>query len=262
MFDFHMHTKVSFDGRDSAENMLSAAEKAGLREICFTDHIDYDPLRPDHILRFETADYNRAYDHLQSDTVKIRRGFEFGMLKGNADVLKQDLQRRHFDFVIGSAHFADGLDPYFEPFWEGKTMDQAELCYLEEVLGCVQAHDDFDVLGHLTFISKAWANPVKRPIEYDRYRQIVDEILKTLVCKDKGLELNTSGKDPCGVFLPSVDYLRRFKELGGRIVTVGSDAHNAERVGQYCLEACQIVTEIFGYVCTFENRQPVFHKSY
>lgn len=262
MFDFHVHTTVSYDGHDTAEAMLAAAEKAGLREICFTDHIDYDPLEPDHILRFDTADYNRAYDHLRSDTVKIRRGFEFGMLADNADVLKQDIQRRAFDFVIGSAHFADGLDPYFDPFWEGKTIDQAEQCYLEQVLACVQAHDDFDVLGHLTFISKAWANPIKRPVIYDTYRQIVDEILKTLVRKDKGLEINTSGKDPCGVFLPSVDYLHRFKELGGRIVTVGSDAHNAERVGQYCQEACRLVIDIFGYVCTFENRQPVFHKSY
>ena len=260
MFDFHMHTTVSYDGHDRPEDMLAAAERAGLREICFTDHIDYDPRDPGHMIRFETSDYNNAYDNLQSDTVKIRRGFEFGMLADNADVLKKDIQRRHFDFVIGSAHFADGLDPYFAPFWEGKTIDQAELCYLEQVLACVQAHDDFDVLGHLTFISKAWANPVKRSILYDSYRQVVDEIFKTLIRKDKGLECNTSGKDPCGVFLPSVDYLYRFKELGGKIVTVGSDAHNAERVGQYCREACRIVTDIFGYVCTFEDRRPVFHK--
>lgn len=260
MFDFHMHTSVSYDSHARPEDMLVAAERAGLREICFTDHIDYDPLDPNHYLRFETEDYNKAYDHLQSDTVKIRRGFEFGMLADNVDALKKDILRRPFDYVIGSAHFADGLDPYFDPFWEGKTMDQAEQCYLEEVLACVQAHDDFDALGHLTFISKAWANPTKRPILYDSYRQIVDEILKTLVRKDKGLEFNTSGKDPCGVFLPSIDYLQRFKELGGKIVTVGSDAHNAERVGQYCHEACRIVTDIFGYVCTFEERRPVFHK--
>lgn len=260
MFDFHMHTMVSYDSHEKPEAMLAAAEQAGLQEICFTDHIDYDPLDPDRYLRFETEEYNKAYDHLQSDTVKIRRGFEFGMLADNADILKQDIRRRPFDFVIGSAHFADDLDPYFDPFWEGKTMDQAELCYLEQVLSCVQTHDDFDVLGHLTFISKAWANPTKRPVLYDTYRQIVDEILKTLVRKDKGLEFNTSGKDPCGVFLPSVDYLHRFKELGGRIVTVGSDAHNAQRVGQYCREACEIVTEIFGYVCTFEERRPIFHK--
>ena len=147
-----------------------------------------------------------------------------------------------------------------DEFWLNKTMDQAEQIYLEGVLACVQAHTDFDVLGHLTFISKAWANPVKRPIRFDLYREIADEIMKELVRKDKGMEINTSGKDPCGVFLPSKEYLLRFKELGGKIVTVGSDAHNPERVGQYCMEACRLANEIFGYVCTFENRQPIFHK--
>ena len=78
--------------------------------------------------------------------------------------------------------------------------------------------------------------------------------------KGKGLELNTSGLDRCGGFLPTPDYFRRFKELGGEIVTVGSDAHRSDRVGQYSKEACQVLKEIFGYVCTFEGRKPVFHK--
>jgi len=124
----------------------------------------------------------------------------------------------------------------------------------------VQAHDEFDVLGHLTFLSKAWANPTKRPIRYDDHREIADEIMKELVRKGKGLEINTSGFDPCGVYLPSADYLHRFKELGGEIVTVGSDAHNPERVGQYCMDACGLACEIFGHVCTFEDRKPIFHK--
>ena len=74
------------------------------------------------------------------------------------------------------------------------------------------------------------------------------------------MEINTSGVDRCGGFLPTADFFRRFKELGGEIVTIGSDSHNAERVGQYSKEACEIMKEIFGYVCTFEKRQPIFHK--
>lgn len=260
MFDYHMHTVVSYDAHNTGAEMVEAAIKAGIKEICFTDHLDYDPLDPNHNIAFDTEVYNAAYDHLYSDQVKIRTGMEFGMLADNADVMKKDLQRRHFDFVIGSAHFSDNLDPYLDQFWEGKTMKQAERCSLEQVLACVQAHDDFDVLGHLTYVSKAYANPCKRPILYDRYRDVVDEIFKVLIRKDKGIEVNTSGKDPVGVFLPSEEYLRRFKELGGRIVTVGSDAHNAERVGQYCHEACRMVADIFGYVCTFEDRKPIFHK--
>ena len=74
------------------------------------------------------------------------------------------------------------------------------------------------------------------------------------------MELNTSGMDRCGGFLPTADYFRRFKELGGEIVTIGSDAHNAKRVGQYCGRAVEMAREVFGYVCTFEDRKPVFHR--
>ena len=92
------------------------------------------------------------------------------------------------------------------------------------------------------------------------HREIIDEILKVLVRKGKGMEMNTSGVDRCGDFLPYDVYFRRFKELGGQIVTVGSDAHTASRVGQYTHRACEILKDIFGYVCTFEDRNPIFHK--
>ena len=84
--------------------------------------------------------------------------------------------------------------------------------------------------------------------------------MEELVRKDIGMEINTSGVDRTGDFLPSEAHLRRFKELGGRIVTLGSDAHDPTRVGQYAPEALAILKDVFGYVCTFQNRQPVFHK--
>jgi len=260
MFDFHMHSKVSFDGKGQPEDMVRAAENAGLREICFTDHLDYDPKASKEKFCFETQVYNAAYDNLSSDRVVIRRGMEFGMLWDNAAQLAEDLERSPFDFVIGSVHFVEGWDIYYPPFWEGKTMERAERCYLEHILDCVRAHDGFDVLGHLTYISKAWSNPTHRPVEYDLHTDLVDEIFRELIRKDKGIEVNTSGVDSCGAFLPEEVYLRRFKELGGRIVTVGSDAHAPDRVGQYCDRACRLVKDIFGYVCTFAERKPIFHK--
>lgn len=260
MFDFHMHSTVSFDGHSSGADMVEAAVNAGLQEICFTDHLDYDPLKPGNAFTFKTRDYNQAYEGLYHSKLKIRLGMEFGMLPDNPDTLSEDMKRRSFDFIIGSVHFAEKLDVYYPPYWEGKSMDEAEGRYLEEVLACVQVHNGFDVLGHLTYIAKAASNPTHRPVVFERHEDIVDAILKTIVEKGKGIEVNTSGKDRCGAYLPDIVYLKRFKELGGEIVTVGSDAHNAARVGQYCFEACQIVKDIFGYVCTFENRQPIFHK--
>ena len=260
MLDFHMHSTVSFDGHDAPEQMILAAAKNGLREICFTDHIDYDPLASEQTMIWDTETYHRAYDALTHPTVKIRRGVEFGLLPGNASQFREDLKRAEFDFVIGSVHFAENVDIYFRPYWEGKTVFEAERRYLEETLACVEAHEDFDVLGHLTYISKARAHPSPRPVPYEEHRTLVDEILRTLARKEKGMEINTSGVDRCGDFLPYGVYFQRFKDLGGRIVTVGSDAHTADRVGQYTDRACELLREIFGYVCTFDGRKPIFHK--
>lgn len=260
MFDFHMHTHVSFDGQDTALNMARAAVNVGLKEICFTDHMDYDPLDPKNILHFELEDYNKEYDSLEVPGLTIRRGFEFGMLPDNRLQFQKDIGRRNWDFVIGSVHFMDGLDVYFEEYWLDKTPYQAIFHGFEETLTCVRNHDDFDVLGHLTYLGKCSANPEKKPILYEAYREVIDEILKVLVEKGKGIECNTSGLDACGEYLPGIEFLRRFKELGGEIVTVGSDAHHANRVGQHCREAIQMVQEIFGYVCTFEGRKPQFHR--
>ncbi len=260
MFDFHMHSRVSFDGHDTGLAMAQAALKNGLKEICFTDHLDYDPLGQMGRLDFDTDAYNAEYDNLEVPGLTIRRGCEFGMDTGNVALFRQDLQRRHFDFVLGSIHFVDDLDVYFEPYWREKSVFQAERRYLEATLDAVRLHDDFDVLAHLTYIAKTKCHPAPRPVPYAEHRELIDEILKVLIARGKGLELNTSGMDRCGGFLPTADCFRRFKELGGQIVTIGSDAHTRDRVGQYAADACDIFREIFGWVCTFENRQPVFHK--
>ena len=112
----------------------------------------------------------------------------------------------------------------------------------------------------MSYICKVKGHPDPKPLYLKDNREIVDEILKILVRKGKGMEINTSGVDRCGDFLPTEEFFRRFKELGGQIITVGSDAHNAVRVGQYSDRACRMMKDIFGYVCTFENRVPIFHK--
>lgn len=258
MFDYHMHTTVSHDGHDDGVAMARAALERGLKEICFTDHIDHESGEEPMVFDFE--EYSRMYDDLEMPGLLIRRGVEFGIRPDNRDLLERDLKRRNFDFVIGSVHFVGDQDVYVEPFWQGKSVEEAYRIHLEETYRAVCAHDQFDVLGHLTFISKCRGNPKKVPVEYKKYQQTIDAILEELAKKGKGLEVNTSGIDRCGVYLPSIEYLRRFKELGGQIVTIGSDAHNTQRVGQYCFDACDMLKEIFGYVCTFEKRQPIFHK--
>ena len=260
MFDCHIHSRVSFDAEDTGENLARAAVAAGIKEICFTDHVDFDPLAQTQTMMFDVDAYSREYDHLEIPGLKIHRGMEFGLYTFNQEHLQERLRQRHYDYVLGSIHFVDDIDVYYREYWDGRTPFQAQRRFLEQTLACVQVHDGYDVLAHLTFLNKSPANPTKSPLPYDDHREIIDAILQELVKKGRGLEMNTSGVDRCGGFLPTVDYFRRFKELGGEIVTVGSDAHTANRVGQYCSDACGILKDIFGYVCTFENRQPVFHK--
>ena len=240
--------------------MIWRAAELGLKEVCFTDHIDREENGCDEMV-FDFDDYNASYSGLEIPKgLQVRYGVEYGLKPTNVEEMQVDLSRRHFDFVIGSIHLVDEYDIYLEPYWQDKSQYEAERRYFQAMLDSVQAHDDFDVLGHLTFISRVRANPTHRLITMDMHGDLIDEVLKTLVAKGKGLEINTSGVDRCGDYLPGVEFLKRFRELGGQIVTVGSDAHTASRVGQYSREACAIAKEIFGHVCTFADRKVTFHK--
>lgn len=260
MFDFHLHSRVSFDSTEAPCEIIRAAERNGLREICFTDHYDYNDNKNGHHDLFSVDDYNKEYSNLSSDLVKIRRGVEFGLTPWNRKELDELDGKLNFDFIIGSVHYAGGSDPYFKDFWEGITFDEAVDRYLSQMLTCVREHDNFDVLGHITYICKPPLNPTKANLPYRKVRDITDEILKNVISKGRGIEVNTSGVDRIGDYLPSFDYVKRYFELGGEIITVGSDSHDRSRVGQYTSDAIKLISEFSPYVCTFEGRKPIFHK--
>lgn len=261
MFDFHLHSSVSFDSSEHAFDMVKAAESLGLREICFTDHYEFSDT--DGFIAEESFDienYERVYGAIGSKSVKIGRGVEFGLTDNNQRELDELCQRLDFDFVIGSVHRVNGVDPWYAPFWEKYELYEGFEVYLTRMLDYVRAHDNFDVLGHLTHVSKCPFNVTRTPLLYKDYADVCDEIMRTLAEKGKGMEINTSGVDRVGEFLPSLEFVRRFRELGGEIITVGSDAHNTARVGQYIDGALEIAKDVFGYVCTFEKRRPIIHK--
>lgn len=260
MFDYHIHTTVSYDGHCSPEEMARAAVNAGMQEICFTDHLDYQLSVPREKTAYTPEAYRRAYCNLNVPGITIRRGAEVGLTPWNREEVHRDLAAFPYDFVLGSVHFINDADVYYPEFWVGRDFLLTERQYFEEMLSCVQLHDDFDVLGHLTYISKVKGHPSPRIIPLEDHRDVIAAIMQTLIDKGKGMEINTSGVDRCGDFLPDLPYLKLFKELGGEIVTVGSDAHTADRVGQYINDACAIARDVFGHVCTFQNRTPIFHK--
>ncbi len=260
MFDFHLHSSISHDSVCPAEKIVKRAEEIGLCEICFTEHYDFFPDINKCSVPFDLKQYNMAYDNLLSEQVKIRKGIEFSLTNWNSPQLTELLKKQKFDFVIGSVHYIESGNPYSENFWKDKTIEQALDLYFQDTYAYIKNHTDFNVLGHLTYPSKCPYNTALMPVQYKKHSDIIDEIFKDLIQKGIGLEINTSGIDSCGAFLPDKEFLKRFKELGGEIITVGSDSHNEKRVGQYSREALEMLKDIFGYVCTFEECKPVFHK--
>ncbi len=260
MFDYHLHSKLSCDSTCEPGKIVEAAERIGLREICFTDHYDFNDVFLGKGDFFTVEEYHDVYDGLESNKIKIRRGIEFGLTPWDKSQLDELLALYDFDFVIGSVHCAGGYDPYFEEYWIRSGMDKGFEKYLLHTLECVKAHHNFDVLGHLNYVCKSVYNPTKKPLQYHDYSDLCDEIMRVIVQKGIGMEINTSGVDRVGDFLPSIEFMKRFKDLGGEIVTVGSDAHDDTRVGQYIPQALEIVKEVFGYVCTFEQRKVIYHK--
>ncbi len=260
MFDYHLHSSVSFDSKCDAEEMVKAAESIGLKEICFTDHYDFnDDIEKQHDI-FDIDKYRSVYDDLRSDSVIIRRGVEFGLTPWNMGELRELLSKFDFDFVIGSVHYAGGYDPYCEEYWTHNGAWQGFEKYLLQTLECVKKHRNFDVLGHINYACKSVYNPTKKPLKYGDYSDICDEIMKTLAENGIGMEINTSGVDRVGEMLPNCDYIKRFRELGGEIITVGSDSHDGKRMGQYISEALEVAKDVFGYVNTFENRRIKYNK--
>ena len=260
MFDFHMHSKISFDSTGDPLEMIKAAEAAELKEICFTDHYDFNDVFIGQDDLFSMDEYRATYEVLKSNSVKLRRGAEFGLTPWNTAQFKEFAGGYNFDFIIGSVHCVDGYDPYFKEFWEQGGSGTAFERYLLKTLECVKVHDGFDVLGHINYVCKSEHNPTHSALKYADFSELSDEIMRTVAQKGIGMEINTSGIDRVSEPLPSLDYIKRFRELGGEIITVGSDAHDSTRVGQHIDKALDIAREVFGYVCTFEGRKPIFHK--
>ena len=258
--DYHLHTSVSFDSSATVDQMIGAAELAGLDEICVTDHFDYNDIPSMPSKRFSIESYRNAYDSTPASRVKLKRGVEAGLTPINTAEIAALSDCYPFDFIIGSVHFVGGYDPYQKEYWQDISVEEGFTKYLNGVLACARVHDSFDVLGHINYACKSPNIPVMKYSSYLDHSDLCDEIMREVIKRGKGIEINTSGVDRVGNFLPSREHIKRFRELGGEIITVGSDAHDPSRVGQYISEATEIAKNIFGYVCTFENRKPIFNK--
>ncbi|TFB21716.1 histidinol-phosphatase HisJ family protein [Filobacillus milosensis] len=260
MHDYHMHSTFSADCKAPMEKMAEAAVKQGLQSICFTDHIDYDYPDTSIVFDVDLNKYEEAYQKARRQyegKLDIRKGIELGIQPHLVKQYKDLVKANSFDFIILSMHTTDKKDLHSGRLFEGCTLDEAYEKYYSELLDCVKRFDQFSILGHIDLVTR-----YKYEDGVHHFHEVMEEIFKTIIPRGQGIEINTSGyKYYMNRLLPSKDILQLYYDMGGEIITVGSDAHRPERVGDRIDEAYELLREIgFKYVSTFKNREVEFHK--
>lgn len=262
--DYHVHTFFSTDSEALPEEHISKAIALGMKEICFTDHVDYDypPENGQKIFMIEPDKYFAELSALKdkyAGMIKIKIGVELGLNPPCDEPNKQLVKSYPFDFVIGSSHFVDGSDPYYPEYWKDKSPSECIMAYYESILRNVTLYNDYDVYGHLDYIRRYVPDKSFVYVDND-YRDILDMILKNIICKGHGIELNTRElSNGLTHFIPTISLLKRYRELGGEIITVGSDAHITKNIGYAFATARDILLNSgFKYVTCFESRMPAY----
>ncbi|MDY6349854.1 MAG: histidinol-phosphatase HisJ family protein [Selenomonas sp.] len=226
IFDSHSHTSFSADSDMTAEDALKAARARGLG-IVFTEHLDVDfPGELD--FSFDPAAYWKQYEPLRGDNLHL--GIEVGMQAGTAEASRAFVTRAPFDLVIGSVHLLRGIDIYEKECFEGREKDELYREYFRTMAEMIACHDFIDVLGHIDYIART--APYENPeLSYGAFADEIDAVLRTAVAQGVVLELNTRRLGSRRALKELAPIYARYHELGGRYVTLGSDAHGADAIG-------------------------------
>ena len=260
--DSHLHTGFSADSDTPPELQIERAVALGMPALCITDHQDFDGPPDVMDFTFDTDAYRKTLLALKEryrDRIDLRIGVELGLQTDIPTDLAAYASSTPFDFIIGSTHFCDGMDPYYPVFYEGRSEEAAYRSYFEEELKNLRAYDCFDVAGHLDFVVRYGPNK-NRDYSYEKYRDVFDEILRVIIEKGKGIECNTAGfKAGLGHPHPAEAILKRYRELGGELLTLGSDAHTPEYLAYRFDRAGELLKDCgFRYSAVFKNRKPEF----
>lgn len=264
LWDTHMHTHFSVDSEADTLKMIQSSIKAGLGGICFTDHLDLEKTQttPDRF-PLDLPGYFREMKSFQKQfdgEFPIYIGVEIGLQTYLKTLLPEIIREHPFDFVIGSSHWVNGEDPYYPEYFVGRIEDEAYREYFESILENLAVFDCFDVYGHLDYIVRYGPN-TNQYYTYEKFADVIDEILKILIQRGKGIEVNTGGfKYGLGHPNPTEDILRRYHALGGEIITIGADAHKPEHVAYDFHKIPKILADCgFRYYTVFKERKPVFY---
>ena len=264
LWDCHMHSSFSADSETPMEDMIRRAIECGLTGVCFTEHLDPDyPDTPDQLdfslnipaYRERLLGFKEAY----RDRLDIRFGIELGLQPHLEQEFHDLLKETPFDFVIGSSHVVHGFDPYYPEFFRGRKEFFAYMEYFESILENIAFFSEMDVYGHIDYVVRYGPNK-NSEYSYGRYQEILDEILRRLISRGIGIELNTGGYHyGLGEPNPCTAVIRRYRQLGGEIITVGADAHTPDQVAFAFDKAAEVLRACgFSYYTVFRDRRPEF----
>ncbi|MBO5473143.1 MAG: histidinol-phosphatase HisJ family protein [Lachnospiraceae bacterium] len=266
--DYHLHSSFSGDSDTPMEDMIQKGIALGLTQMCFTEHNDFDypvteqdsegifELNPDSYL-YDFVKYKDKYAGRLNLCFGTELGLQPHLARRNAAFAKA----HEYDFIIASSHICNGKDPYYPAFYEDRTQEEAYREYFESILENLRLFSNFDVYGHLDYVVR-YGPRKDEGYSYEMYRELFDRILTRLLEMEKGIEINTSAlargmREPN----PCAGILKRYRALGGEIITVGSDAHNTAQIAFAFDRAADILKDCgFKYYTTFEKRSPSFHK--
>lgn len=263
-----MHSCFSADCNESVGNMVQAAVDSGLDEICFTDHMEAEDF---HLGQwtFDPIERNcNITDAISCTQLRVKQGVEIGMTR-NLELLKplSDIVKAYpYDFVLLSMHTVDGTDPYSTDIYAGRNVQTLFRDYVENLFHLVHAFPSecYSVLSHIDYLTRGYGfgyfeNGLAR---YGYASDEIDELFKYVVSEGKAIEINTSTWDRIpDRYEPGVDWLKRYAELGGEFVTIGSDAHEAGKVGAYFTRAAMIAAKAgIKYLAVYDQMKPGFHR--
>ena len=269
--DYHTHCNFSTDSNTSPESMIEGAIQKGITHFCLTDHMDLDypgTTKEKPLFEFEPKNYFKTLLPLQEqykNKLNFSIGIELGLRPNRTDLnntMYQLLADYPFDFALGSIHILEDKDPYYESYWKEYSSSKNVLInYFNHLIQSIQQFDGFDALGHLDYIIRYIPDfCATKNYSYKEHKEVIDEILKILIQKNKALEINTKGLiSGLSCFHPKLEILTRYLELRGTLLTIGSDAHDPNSIGTQFQQAEALLCScgIKGYYI-YKNHQPHF----
>lgn len=277
MIDLHTHTSFSPDSDEPMKNMIERAAMLGLEAYAITDHCEADRFfsrenykRPQTDHEYDIYDYREVYEKSLSALTKAKElypkfnllcGIEWGQPLYDMKATEIMCNDKRLDFVIGSLHELENMPDFAFIDYSEFDVDALLTKYFEQIAKMCES-PVFDTLAHLTYTLRYIEGEQKIKVDMDKYKDIIAQAFKSLAYNGKALEINTSGlRQGYGKTFPTLDFVKLFKEMGGEIITLGSDSHRACDIGKGIAAGEEIAKEAgFKYCAYFKERKPVFIK--